>query len=85
MFPIASTLGMSNSAYSLMQGPQRARNLAFSGNANTNNLAAVYNAETMNMLGMIQDRTMYKMQDVAYDSNKALQDKNIKRTFSTFA
>ena len=50
MFPIASTLGMSNSAYSLMQGTQRARNLAFSGNANTNNLAAVHNAETMNML-----------------------------------
>ncbi len=82
MFPIASTLGMSNSAYSLMQGTQRAGNLAFSG---SKNLAAVHGAEKQNTLGMIQDRNLYKMQDVAYESDKALQDKNIKRTFSTFA
>ncbi len=83
MFPIASTLGISNSAYGIMQGTNRASNLAFQGGGK--NISSLHSAEKQNMLGLIQDRTMYNMQDVAYDSDKALQEKNIKRTFSCFA
>lgn len=82
MFPIASTVGISNTAFNLMQGTQRASNLAFGGNGSS---AVWHNAEKQNSMNMVKDRTLYKMQDVAYDSDKALRDKNIERTFSCFA
>lgn len=82
MFPIASTAGTTNAAYSIMQGTKRASDLAF---ANNGDLSGMHNVEKQNSMGMVQDRALYKMHDVSYESDKALQDKNIKRTFSCFA
>lgn len=81
MLPLSSLMG-SNAAYGVIRGAQTASSLAFSGGGNT---AALHSADKQNSLSMIQDSTMYKMQDTAYDSDKALQDKNIKRTFSYMA
>ena len=81
-YQMATMMMGSNASFRAMQNSQPLKELAV---GHGYNLAAVHNKENSLMLDNIQNSLVYKASGYMLDSSQQLLDRNIKRTFSTFA